>query len=266
MAGKFRIVPGGKGDLQPVILETLRRMKTRFGICGLKLSTEDAAMSLDQIDSWNRLCQGILPVVVKIGGPNARNDIRQMLKLNVQGLIAPMVESAFGLENYIEALRDYTTPLRFQALEKHINIETLIAVNQLEAILDSPSAKYIDEITIGQKDLSRSMQRSVNDPEVQATVHQVVQQVRSRNIPVSIGGGIIPNTIGDVLRNLSPDRFNTRILSFSVDSRSSYHEAVQEALEFEIMALKHDATQGFVTHDEAIVRVQELHKRLISPQ
>ena len=146
MSSKFRIVPEGKGDFQPVILQTLRRMKIQFGVCGLKLSTEDAAMSLDQIAYWNRLCQGLLPVVVKIGGPNARNDIHQMMELNVHGLIAPMVESAFGLENYIEALRDYTTSIRFKTLEKHINIETATAVDQLDSILESPSIEHIDEI------------------------------------------------------------------------------------------------------------------------
>ena len=66
MPSKFRIFQGGKGDIQPILIETLRRMKTLFGVCCLKLSTEDAAMSLDQITYWKKLCHVILPLVVKI--------------------------------------------------------------------------------------------------------------------------------------------------------------------------------------------------------
>ena len=262
MASKFRIFPGGKGDLQPVILETLRRMKTQFGVCGLKLSTEDAAMGLDQIAYWSGLSGELLPLFVKIGGPNARNDIRKMIDLKVQGLIAPMVESAFGLENYIEAIKDYTTCPEFQVLEKHVNIETATGIDQLDAILESPSAKHIDEITIGRKDLSRSMKCSVDDPEVQKALQIIVRKVRSRGISISIGGGIMPNTIDSVIKNHSPERFNTRILTFIVDSRPSYREAVHAALEFEILALKNDANRGFLPLPEATCRIKILERRL----
>ena len=63
-------------------------MKNDFGACGLKLSTEDAAMTIDQIKFWADI--SLLPVVVKIGGPNARNDIKQLVSLNIDGLIVQL--------------------------------------------------------------------------------------------------------------------------------------------------------------------------------
>ena len=125
----------------------LLQLKNQFGACGLKLSTEDAAMSIEQIGYWAEV--DILPATVKIGGPNARNDIKQLLPMNIDGLIAPMVESPYGLENFISAVRDFTTPMQFERLKKQINIETETAVRQLDSILLDPEAKYIDEITIG---------------------------------------------------------------------------------------------------------------------
>ena len=89
----------------------LLQLKNQFGACGLKLSTEDAAMSIEQIGYWAEV--DILPATVKIGGPNARNDIKQLLPMNIDGLIAPMVESPYGLENFISAVRDFTTPMQF---------------------------------------------------------------------------------------------------------------------------------------------------------
>ena len=262
MPQNFQIMPARKSDFQPDLLKSLHSMKTHWGISGLKLSTEDAAMSIDQINYWTKLCHDLLPVIVKIGGPNARNDIRQLVKLNISGFIAPMVESAFGLENYIEALRDYNSAIRFQLLEKHVNIETETAVKQLDSILDSPSIHYIDEITIGRKDLSRSMNRHVDDPEVQSALCQVIKKIRSKKINVSIGGGILPKTIDSIISTHSPDQFNTRILTFRVDSHQSYQKAVRSALEFEIKAIRSDASQGFISREEEKHRILELRKRL----
>ena len=124
------------------LLSSLRSLKSQFGACGLKLSTEDAAMSIEQIGYWAEFSGKILSTIVKIGGPNARNDIKQLLPLNIDGLIAPMVESPYGLENFISAVRDFTTPMQFERLKKQINIETETAVRQLDAILSvSESSK-----------------------------------------------------------------------------------------------------------------------------
>ena len=126
-------------SFQATLGRTLRKLKNDFGACGLKLSTEDAAMTINQIKFWADL--SVLPVVVKIGGPNARNDIKQLVSLNIDGLIAPMVESPYGLENFILAVQDFTTPMQFGRLNKHINIETITAVKQLDGILNAPGCK-----------------------------------------------------------------------------------------------------------------------------
>ena len=131
----LKVVPVKPGqDLRSTLME----LKNRFGACGLKLSTEDAGMSMEQIGYWAESAGNTLPAVVKIGGPNARNDIKQLLPMNIDGLIAPMVESPYGLENFISAVRDFTTPMQFERLKKQINIETETAVRQLDSILLTP--------------------------------------------------------------------------------------------------------------------------------
>ena len=140
----LKVVPVKPGqDLRSTLME----LKNPFGACGLKLSTEDAGMSMEQIGYWAESAGNTLPAVVKIGGPNARNDIKQLLPMNIDGLIAPMVESPYGLENFISAVRDFTTPIQFERLKKQINIETETAVRQLDSILLTPEAKYIDAVS-----------------------------------------------------------------------------------------------------------------------
>ena len=125
----FNVVKGGSAKAR--LATALHKLKDEFSASSLKLSTEDAAMSFEQIQFWVEVSSGILPVIVKIGGPNARNDIKQLMAIKVDGFIAPMVESSFGLKNFMEALSDYTTPIQFEGLDKHINIETVTAMENL---------------------------------------------------------------------------------------------------------------------------------------
>jgi hypothetical protein len=255
------ISPRAKDSTQNLV-QSLRRLKNEFGASCLKLSTEDAAMSFEQIRFWTVLAKGILPVMVKIGGPNARNDIKQLLALNIDGLIAPMVESAYGLENFMAAVRDFTTPMQMQRLVKQINIETVTAVEQLDAILTVPDADLLDEITIGCSDLSQSLKKDRMDAEVQNLVREAVARIKARKIKVSVGGGIAPDTIDAILQDVQPHQFNTRVVTFSVQPGQSYRTAVTETLDFELQMLEHDLKKGFISLDEEKFRARQLRKRL----
>jgi hypothetical protein len=247
-------------SFQTTLARFLRHLKNDFGACGLKLSTEDAAMTIDQIKFWADA--SLLPAIVKVGGPNARNDIKQLVPLNIDGLIAPMVESPYGLENFIAAVRDFTTPMQFGRLNKHINIETVTAVKQLDDILNDPEAKFLDEITIGCSDLSSSLKKSGVDRSVLNRVARAVKKIQSKKISVSVGGGIQPESIDGFLKKVQPDKFNTRVVTFDVVPGQKYGQAVAEAIKFEILMLEHDAGQGFITRDEEKFRIKELKKRL----
>ena len=54
-------------SFQTRLARSLRKLKTEYDACGLKLSTEDAGMTIPQIKFWADF--SMLPVVVKIGGP-----------------------------------------------------------------------------------------------------------------------------------------------------------------------------------------------------
>ena len=247
-------------SFQTRLARSLRKLKTEYDACGLKLSTEDAGMTIPQIKFWADF--SMLPVVVKIGGPNARNDIKQLVPLKIEGLIAPMVESPYGLENFITAVKDFATHKQFEKLSRHINIETVTAVKQLDSILNIPEAEFLDEITIGCSDLSNSLKKPAIDRALLNRVARVVKKVQLKKIPVSVGGGIQPDTIDDFLKKVQPDKFNTRVVTFNASPARKYEQAVAEALRFEILMLEHDASQGFITRDEEKFRIQELKKRL----
>jgi hypothetical protein len=258
----LKVIPKHRKDAGLELIQSMRTLKNEFGASCLKLSTEDAAMSFEQIGFWTQLAEGILPVVVKIGGPNARNDIKQLLAMNIDGLIAPMVESVYGLENFLSAVRDFTTPMQMQRLVKQINIETVTAVEKLDDILAAPEAAFLDEITIGCSDLSQSLKKERSDPFVQRLVKQTVAKIKAKKINVSVGGGIAPDTIDDILREVQPHQFNTRMVTFTVHPGQSYSAAVAETLHFELKMLEHDSNKGFISRDEEKFRARQLKTRL----
>jgi hypothetical protein len=173
-----------------------------------------------------------------------------------------MVESPYGLENFIAAVKNFTTPIKFGRLSKHINIETVTAVKQLDSILNIPEAEFLDEITIGCSDLSSSLKKPAIDRPLLNRVARIVKKIQLKKIPVSIGGGIQPDTIDGFLKKVQPDKFNTRVVTFNTMPGRKYEQAVAEALRFEILMLEHDAEQGFITRKEEKFRTEELKKRL----
>ncbi len=259
---RLTVLPYRLSPVESDLQQRLQVLKENYACCGIKLSTEDAAMGFEQIGSWVRMAGGILPIVVKIGGPNARNDIRQLMDKGVDGFIAPMVESAYGLENFLDALKDYCPGPKYAMIKKQINIETKVALENLDSILENPGSGELDEITIGCTDLSKSLKTSPDDPDLQIRVRSAINTIQSKGFPVSLGGSIHPGGIDDLLSNIRPQRFNTRILTFQTGVLQQYRTAVSEALKFEIAMLRQDREQGFISEKEEVSRIGQLESRL----
>src|SRR5579872_4245370 len=89
-----------------------------------------------------------LPYLVKIGGCEAKSDMRFLLKQGIRSIVAPMIESAFAMSKYQAMLPDGGFD--------HIGatIETVDAVQRIEAILDA--GEKLTEVTVGRSDLTAS--------------------------------------------------------------------------------------------------------------
>ena len=93
-------------------------------------------------------------------------------------------------------------------------------------------------------------------------VVKAVKKIQRKKIPVSVGGGITPETIDGFLKQVRPNKFNTRVITFKVESGRDYFEAVRSALRFEILMLEYDSSRNFISRDEEKFRIKELKKRL----
>jgi hypothetical protein len=245
------------------IIARLQSLITQ-GCIAVKLSTEDAGNSFPQIMYWTEEIGDRIPIVVKIGGPEARNDIRELGQMDIRGLIAPMIESDYGLKAYINALRDILPEERYRSLSKRVNIETYTAYKNIDSILSIEEARDLQVLTIGRTDLSKSMGLHVDDSVVTSIARKITQKARGKGIKVSVGGNITNLNAERIKREIGPDFVNTRSVGFDFAKCGNIGKAVLDALEFEEIMMQIDLEKGFVSREEAERRIHQLRERRLT--
>ena len=244
--------------------EMLKNLKEKHGLVAMKLGTEAEACRFEYIAYINKLAQQIVPVLVKIGGPDARNDIRTLLKMRIGGIIAPIVESPYGLKKYVRTVREVAGEENFKILFKGIMIETLSAFNQMSKMLETPEVKMIDHITIGRGDLSKSIGKRVDDQETIEKCKEITRWAHAASLTVSVAGGITPLNAKQIASKIKSDEITTGYLVFNIKESSNISESIKKGLEFEV-ALLSDSKRRLKRQLMTVrSRLKTLHKRMIS--
>ena len=224
-------------------METLIRkaaldLRDSHNCVSYKMETEAEGLIFSEISERINLLGGILPITIKIGGPAARGDMRTCIGLGVDGLTAPMVESEYGLKDFIRSLESVANESVFNDLLKGINIETCTAYDNLDKILASEYLNRLDAFSIGRSDLSGSLGESVDSERMFVIAADIAQRGQERGLIISVGGGITPSNVNQVIQRIRPDKVNTRNLIFAVVEGVDYTLAIQKALELEIAILE----------------------------
>ena len=199
--------------LQKQLLELVEN----FGLKALKTGTEVEDMSFRDISVLRDLSRDILPLYVKLGGPEARNDIREMESIGVDGLIAPMIESVYSLKKYISTLKEILSPKSYKKIEKGINLETINGFREMNAILSSEESKELHQITAARTDLSGSMDLNPDDERVLEICSVIVARARENDLRTSVGGSIHPEIAAHLIEVVNPNTINTRHMVISTD-------------------------------------------------
>lgn len=213
-------------------LETLKR---DWGLVALKTGTEVEDMPFGDIAFLKRLTDGIVPLYVKIGGPEARNDMRELIRIRVDGLIAPMIESVYALKKFIITLKEVLSAAEYVRIRKGINLETIEGFAQMNAILSAPEARELDQITAARTDLSGSMELSPDNERVLEICSVICARAREHELDTSVGGAIQPAIAQRIKEAVNPDTMNTRhmVMSCRIPVAGDAAAMVRQHLEFE---------------------------------
>lgn len=248
-------------DEEEVLREQLRALRDDCGATSLKVSTEDAGMSYDEIRTVHRLFHDILAIQAKIGGPEARQDMRTVVDIGCRSVVAPMIESGYSLEKFIESLKKELGEKVYAFIGKQINIETETACRNLDEIFSRPEISELDQITVGRTDLCRSLGKDPNHREVIRRVAEIVSAAKSRGIAVSIGGRITPKDAVLLMEKCAPTLLNTREVGFDPESCADVEAAVSRIIDFEIAVLDHQKLFGSRAVNSLSDRIRKLKGR-----
>ena len=97
-------------DLEQKLIDQLDLLKKEFGLCAIKAEFEAEGASFRDLVRLRRwIARQNIALHLKIEGVEAVRDVKDALDLGVDGLIAPMVESPFGITKFAVAGRQGST-------------------------------------------------------------------------------------------------------------------------------------------------------------
>jgi len=196
--------------------KTLTDLKNQYGFVSIKSGTETEDMGETEIALLASICHGILPLGVKIGGPEARNDLRICQRIGIHAISAPMIESEYALRNFIQTMKNLYTPSDYLRIKKSINLETITGYRNLFDIFDSADFEEIDQITAARSDLSASMNKTPDDKEVTRVAKNIVKEAKERKKLTSVGGTITKSNLSMIIGEIEPDFVNSRHVMIEV--------------------------------------------------
>lgn len=236
-----------------------------YGLVGVKTSFEDEGASFNEVLRLKEICnQSKTKVTLKIGGPEAIRDIKDSMIIGVKGLVAPMVESEFGLQKFIGAINANLPAEVVSSLQLNVNIETKTAVSNIDKILSHKNAEDLYGVTVGRVDLVSSMNKdrnSVNSDEIYTIAHGVFERTKKIGAKACIGGAVSIDSL-DFLKRLHSDKlldkFETRYAIFDPSiTLKNLSRALFKAqmFEYEWLTNKMDYYQNQANQDEARIKM-----------
>jgi len=229
--------------LENKLADQLSFIKDKSGLFAVKAEFEAEGASFRDLVRLRVLtARKNVRLYLKIGGVEALRDIKDAMELGVDGLIAPMVESPFGVMKFVGAVESIFSQRK---LFKSINIETRTAVDNIDAILEVARDK-IDNVTIGRTDLSLSyFEPSIkpDSPFIFDLIERLSHKIQSSGLALTVGGSLTNDSIclfKDRQEKLRDRLFSmeTRKIIFSTTRMLDHKNSLNEALLFEEIYLR----------------------------
>lgn len=229
-------------------------------LISMKAETEAEGISLSGLLFLkNRSIELGLPLYLKIGGVEAKSDMELASRLELGGVIAPMVESAFGVEKFVDAV----SSKNFSWLA--LTIESRTALDNLDEILVAARGGGICGITLGRGDLAASLGKNGQEdsPEILDIAKNVSNAVRESGLNFTIGGNVRASSMSALLNSsLSFDAVETRRFRFSrQESIEENEQSLAEALNLEIDFVRAGAQRLASSYEASLQRLVLLDSR-----
>jgi hypothetical protein len=250
--------------------EILTDLLENDGLVGIKTSFEDEGALFNETVRLKEVCnQSKTKITLKIGGPEAIRDLKDSTVIGVNGLVAPMIESEFGLKKFLQAVKTHVPEDVLSSIQLNINIETITAVQNIDKMLDTHEINDLYGITVGRVDLVSSMGKDrsyVDDADVYKIAYNVFSNAKEKGLKACLGGAVSTNS-ANFLKKLQSegllDKFETRYAMFDPSiTLKNLSRALSKAqlFEYEWLMYKHELYTSMANQD--IKRIQMIQDRI----
>jgi hypothetical protein len=182
---------------------------------------------------------------LKIGGCEAVRDLIEAKQFGVDYVIAPMVETPYAIEKYIEAKNKIFNRDEREDIDFLVNIETQTGFDNSDEMIKIASSKNgINGVVFGRVDFVGSQRLpldSVNEKNVTDSCIKIANKCKENNLDFVVGGGVSDISIEPLtlIKENHLTRFETRKIIFKADAlgKKEIKEALLNAVHFELLWL-----------------------------
>ncbi len=222
--------------------ESLQELSKNYGVIGMKQSFEDEGVLLNDVVAFKRVTEICgLESFVKIGGCEAKSDLYNCIRMGVNGIIAPMVETEFALSKFTEMMEPYSS-----RADAYVVVESKTSYENIDDLLKSGSGK-LKGLIVGRSDFSKSY--NLNKSEVDSSfvydkVADILEKAKRYSYVTTMGGSVSTRStkfIREMFNKNLLDRIETRnvVIQLSKNNISNIDNVIQKALDFEIEWLQY---------------------------
>lgn len=249
----------------------LSRLKANYGAVGVKAEFEAEGTRIEELLRLKEISlRADMELALKIGGPEDVWGTLQALRIGVSDIVAPMVESAYGLRKYLEMIRKYVPVSERRYLIAAVNVETIQAYQGIYDMMAVGKELGLDSLTVGRVDLAGSMglsRQDIDTPRIGGIVHRICEESKKQGFRTTVGGSIESRSrpfIDNLARAGILDRFETRKIVFGVSPMvlGPFEEAVRDAHRFELMWLENKRAHYGAMYAEDEQRIAMLRGRV----
>lgn len=223
-------------------LNELRRHADSGAVVGIKVETESEGLPWLRIGHLAALASAAgVEFAVKVGGCEAKTDLKNCDELGVTSVVVPMVETVFAADKFrasTEAVFEHLENIR-----RYVLIESHTGVSNSAEIIEFVSS-WAAGINVGRSDLAASMSLAdgrrygVDDAPVISAAATVLARANNRGLLTTMGGRLTPASITAMIEQAGeaalPRRVETRRFILDFAQLRSRPGIVEELLRIEL--------------------------------